>query len=166
MRSFIMKSWNNHKRSGNFRRKVDLTLRKYKELCDKSAPSNSTRNPSPCPLIQSEEFVETVMPTELSYEGENVEVQDLRTSWLSELEPHELSDSEKDIIMKIDVQQWALKNRITHQALNQLMGIINKRLPNVFPQDARTLLSTPKNIVIKPLENGQYWRNGVENCLN
>lgn len=63
------------------------------------------------------------------------------------------------------IKIWALKNKITHVALNEVSVIINELIPGILPRDSRTVLRTPKEITIKNIEGGQYWHNGVAKPL-
>lgn len=52
-----------------------------------------------------------------------------------------------------------------HSALKDLFKIWNKRLPNVLPQDPRTLMQTPPKINIVKVGDGQYWHRGLKLSL-
>lgn len=59
---------------------------------------------------------------------------------------------------------WALKNNITHTAINELLVILNP-LRNELPKDARTLVHTPRKICTKIVEPGHYYHFGLEKCI-
>lgn len=60
------------------------------------------------------------------------------------------------------VQKWAVKFNVTQVALSELSKIINVRIPNILPNDPRTLLSTPRHIDLKSIgDGGKYWHNGI-----
>lgn len=63
------------------------------------------------------------------------------------------------------IKTWALKFHINHNALNNLLAILHEFGMNFLPRDSRSLLKTPKNVAIVPIGNGQYWYNGIKNCL-
>lgn len=57
---------------------------------------------------------------------------------------------------------WAVSNRIKHDQLRELMKLWNQYVPlPELPIDPRTLLETPRSIVIK--EN--YWHRGLKKAL-
>lgn len=65
-----------------------------------------------------------------------------------------------------ELKLWAVKNSITQVALNELLGVVGSWLPNAgFPRDARTLLQTPRDIILKDLAGGQYFYFGVRKYL-
>lgn len=83
-----------------------------------------------------------------------------------DLNIEETTDYEKNHELLIDLQSWAIKFNVSHLALNELSTILNKRLSNVLPKDARTLLHTNKETVhITISDPGQYWHNGLIKCL-
>lgn len=60
------------------------------------------------------------------------------------------------------MKKWALNFNISHQALKCLTGIVNKRLPNIVPNDPRTLLRTNDiNFFFFSVGTGKYWHNGL-----
>lgn len=71
--------------------------------------------------------------------------------------------------MRVQLKKWAVDHRISHMALKDLMHILNERFDKadepVLPDDPRTLLQTPPTISVMPLDDGEYWHHGIENCL-
>lgn len=70
------------------------------------------------------------------------------------------------------LKKWAVGNNIRHVALKGLMHIINEFLNEIpstsqliLPTDPRTLLSTPSNLNITSLQEGEYWHHGLKNSL-
>ncbi|XP_021707461.1 uncharacterized protein LOC110678640 isoform X2 [Aedes aegypti] len=64
------------------------------------------------------------------------------------------------------LQQWAIKHNITHQAVKELLSILkNQYNDNDLPMDPRTLLHTPTSTPVIDIPGGQYWHQGLENCL-
>ena len=62
------------------------------------------------------------------------------------------------------LQEWATSHNITHAALNALLALHHKHLNLNLPHDARTLLKTPTDVKIVPLENdGFYWHQRLYN---
>lgn len=57
---------------------------------------------------------------------------------------------------------WAVSNRIKHDQLRELLKLWNQYVPlPELPIDPRTLLETPRSIVI----NENYWHRGLEKAL-
>ena len=48
-------------------------------------------------------------------------------------------------ILRSDLANWALRNNITHKAINELLKIFLSYMPKcLLPKDARALLHTPR----------------------
>lgn len=62
------------------------------------------------------------------------------------------------------LQKWAIKNRISHVALNELMTGIKSKYPEL-PSDGRSLLKTPRKINEQDIKPGQYYHFGLTNCV-
>ncbi|XP_032690649.1 uncharacterized protein LOC116853628 isoform X2 [Odontomachus brunneus] len=62
------------------------------------------------------------------------------------------------------LQGWAIRHRITHVALNELLEYIKPRYPEV-PTDARTLLGTVRKVHTDNVEPGRYYHFGISNCV-
>uniref|UniRef100_A0A6P7GTY7 Uncharacterized protein LOC114342249 n=1 Tax=Diabrotica virgifera virgifera TaxID=50390 RepID=A0A6P7GTY7_DIAVI len=62
---------------------------------------------------------------------------------------------------------WATKNQICQNpALNTLLsGLTECGIPNL-PKDSRTLLKTPKSVAVQKMGVGDFWYNGLKNCLS
>lgn len=71
---------------------------------------------------------------------------------------------EKEIDLRTEIHNWALKHNVTHVALKDLLQILNKTTPNL-PTDPRTLLGTPRAITTTLVESGEYWHNGLKKCI-
>lgn len=59
------------------------------------------------------------------------------------------------------LKEWALKHNVTHTAINDLLYWFSTN-PNILnlPKDARTLLSTPRQLDIQNMGNGHYYYFG------
>lgn len=66
---------------------------------------------------------------------------------------------------KKKLQDWALKHRITKQALTDLLKILISIGLTWLPTDSRTFLKTNRVVEIKTVANGKYWYNGIEKNL-
>ena len=77
-----------------------------------------------------------------------------------------LTEIEQNLRVRSKLKTWATSFQINQMALKELISIWNERLPNLLPQDPRTLLKTPRIISIETIdENGHYWHQGLELCL-
>ncbi|XP_011688765.1 PREDICTED: uncharacterized protein LOC105450548 [Wasmannia auropunctata] len=84
------------------------------------------------------------------------------------LNPNFLNNLERcendDISITSNLQGWAIRNRITHVALNELMACIKSKYPEL-PRDARTLLGTMKKVHLDKVEPGYYYHFGISHCV-
>jgi hypothetical protein len=71
----------------------------------------------------------------------------------------------KQLVFCKKIRIWAVENKITHIALNDLIAIINEFIPQILSKDARTILAVPRNINIKLIEGGEYWHHGIADPL-
>ncbi|CAG9773244.1 unnamed protein product [Ceutorhynchus assimilis] len=70
------------------------------------------------------------------------------------------------IKLRRNLRQWALKNNISHSALNDLLQALSLCGIRDLPNDDRSLVKTPRNIPsVETMGRGQYWHNGLGNCL-
>jgi hypothetical protein len=81
---------------------------------------------------------------------------------------HAVSESSIDLcsetlVSKVELLRiWALNHNITQSALNGLLGLVTKWLPSEgFPNDSRTLLKTPRKIVLSEICGGQFYHFGL-----
>lgn len=65
-----------------------------------------------------------------------------------------------------DIAAWAVHDGISHASLERLLRILRKsnRYPQL-PAKANTLLGNPTNGLIRSVEPGYYWHNGLKTCL-
>lgn len=68
------------------------------------------------------------------------------------------------------LQIWALKHRVTHMAMNDLLSILNSagvssQIGKPLPKDSRTILKTPTHVDIQNLTDGKLWYYGVQKCI-
>lgn len=65
------------------------------------------------------------------------------------------------------LQNWAVQNGITLVALTSLLKLLQSYVQFELPNDARTLLQTPRNVdSISNINGGQYWHFGLRNVLH
>ena len=55
---------------------------------------------------------------------------------------------------------WAVKFNVSHKALQSLLQILCKVFPSL-PQDPRTILSTQRTYLLKPIGSGHYYHFGI-----
>lgn len=60
------------------------------------------------------------------------------------------------------LRNWAIRNRLSHVALTEILGILRSHKCFVLPSDARTLLKTPVDVAVRSVEPGQYSHIGLE----
>lgn len=58
-----------------------------------------------------------------------------------------LNEELKNIDIRSDIREWAVKFNISHIALSDLLKILHHVMPNKMPLDARTLLKTNKVVI-------------------
>ena len=70
-------------------------------------------------------------------------------------------------VMSHDLHSWAVKHRIPHVALKDLLSILRKSADfSMLPKDPRTFLQTPRNTIIHNVNPGHYCHIGIINGLN
>lgn len=157
-----LNKWKRFKKSGSYKRKVKKT---YKEML--TAVSTDFFNLTGEDRIanSSEGSGQDNCSTTLDGRGSDYE----STKSLSDIESdnqEELSDYKKNLELRHSIKNWALDFNISHAALNSLLEILNMRIDNVLPKDARTLLDTNReNLHISISAPGRYWHNGLIKCL-
>lgn len=63
------------------------------------------------------------------------------------------------------LREWALEFNPRRRAVSSLLRILQSNGMNFLPKDSRTLLATPRSVVIVELAGGKFWDNGVLNAL-
>lgn len=91
------------------------------------------------------------------------------TTYYNEVDDAESNNSNSSIeeeVLNINVviAEWAIRHRITHQALSDLLKCL-RVYPAMkdLPKDARTLLKTPTSAEVKNIKGGIYHHFGIEN---
>jgi len=68
--------------------------------------------------------------------------------------------------LNFELRKWAIKYNISICATSDLLKVLNNAIPSInLPQDARTLLGTPRDSVSKIIFPGKYIHFGLENQL-
>lgn len=84
---------------------------------------------------------------------------------------HDQKENEKKFDLTNSLQNWAIKHRITHMAIKDLLlvlncaGISSSEFGKSLPKDSRTVMKTPARVEIKTLTHGKLWYYGVQKCL-
>lgn len=78
--------------------------------------------------------------------------------------------NERTFDLQSGLQNWAIKHRITHMELKDLLSLLNtvglsSEFGKLLPKDSRSVMKTPKLVEIKKLSSGDLWYHGVQNCL-
>uniref|UniRef100_A0A182MMX1 Uncharacterized protein n=1 Tax=Anopheles culicifacies TaxID=139723 RepID=A0A182MMX1_9DIPT len=62
---------------------------------------------------------------------------------------------------------WGLSHKITHDALDDLLGLIRETTDIQMPANCRTFLKTPKGVgkEISTVAGGQLWYQGIQNSI-
>lgn len=90
--------------------------------------------------------------------------------FINDLVPHQntVQDVEQvrteEMSLSLQLGKWALENNITQLAFTKLLHILKPVHPEL-PLDARTLLKTPRDLVLKTVEPGQYYHFGFRKCI-
>lgn len=184
-------SWKKRKRTGGIRRKCSREYVKIKNsICaiiekgslttDTNRPGSSATNTveegsvhddcaSPSGLvIQTNRPGPTLGADNESYMCDNFASQSETGQFDSDSSSTDLeenSEFNKKFDFRNNLREWAVSKNISQEALKDLLNVINQRYPGTVPVDPRTLLQTPRNIVIKEIEGGEYWYNGLTKPL-
>lgn len=94
----------------------------------------------------------------------------IKRNWVSDLRFSQkfnfLRKSDDRGPLKNALHEWALKNRITHNALNELLTVLDEHAHiKMLPRNSRTLLRTPRIVEIQKMGNGEFWYGGIKECL-
>lgn len=65
----------------------------------------------------------------------------------------------------MDLSIWAVKNRITHTALKELLLVLKANGHSELPQDPRTLLGTPRTADISAMDAGEFCHFDLKNII-
>lgn len=77
----------------------------------------------------------------------------------------EILTNRKNIDIAENLTIWSLKHNLSQSSLNDLLNIL-RNYGLKLPKDSLRLLSTPKICNIIEMGQGQFWYNGVANCVN
>lgn len=86
-----------------------------------------------------------------------------QTNFVNNIESIKTTDDSPTSIFSW-LQEWTIKNNITHVALNELISHIKSKYPEL-PTDARTLLRTPRKLNLDIVAPGHYYHFGLNICI-
>lgn len=66
--------------------------------------------------------------------------------------------------LQFKLQQWALNFNVNRNAVSSLLSILRSFNQNL-PKDSRTLLNTPRQVMIEDLGIGKFWYHSIQSCL-
>lgn len=75
-------------------------------------------------------------------------------------------DSIQPSNLKESLRSWAINYHIQQKAVTALLKILISVGFTSLPSDSRALMKTPRTVDIENRAGGQYWHNGLSNCLS
>ena len=69
------------------------------------------------------------------------------------------------VTLSSDLAFWAVKKRISQQAVKELLALLTFHDVPALPKDPRTLLKTPRTIEVKAIPGGHYYHFGIMNSV-
>lgn len=80
-----------------------------------------------------------------------------------------INTKKTELNFKKELMQWVCRFNISHKATGALLKVL-KSVENIselqnLPLDSRTLLHTPKNVMLRDVSPGQYFHYGLKNAL-
>lgn len=155
------------KRQGSYRRKQQKLVESMMSGCSNISAKKIKIEASNFNEGQSEIGVQQYSVQE-SIADENIEIWS-SSGWIAD----DASDSEGETSCSLneenfrkDLAEWAIVNQPPKYQLKQLLQICNKSLPFKLPNDPRTLMHTPRDILVQTLSDGsKYWHHGVRQSL-
>lgn len=64
-----------------------------------------------------------------------------------------------------ELRSWVINYNVKHTAVSALLKILISFGLTSIPKDARALMKTPRTVRTENVSQGQYWHNGLLNCL-
>lgn len=94
---------------------------------------------------------------------DEIDQMDVQSCLIDEQDEVEFEEKPKELEVVSELRMWQVKNRVTHKALNELLGTMRKHYGDHFPKSAQTLLRTPRDRAIPTtVLPGQYYHFGLE----
>ncbi|KAG5863298.1 hypothetical protein JTB14_020645 [Gonioctena quinquepunctata] len=157
--------WQRIKQSGNFKRKVANRYAKIiknnssfslNQLNGSSVGAEREGNHLKTYEENTEDKSEFLFPTDLSILPPSDIATDQGANNNTDedgINHQDISVFEQNIRIHTELRVLATTFNINHSALKALFKILNQRIPNILPNDPRTLLTTPKRVDQLPLVN-------------
>ena len=116
-----------------------------------------------------QEIIPHVFPEQDTLVGSDVATSDGRVSIIPETQLHSSVDTvvtedyNSDAYLSSELAQWALEHNVTQVCLSKLLKIIKVHCGNnSLPNDARTLLKSPRNVFVRNISGGDYCHIGLK----
>lgn len=138
-----------------FNNGVDSEIKKNK-ICEHLYHMNDHRNDDD--KVESEKTQEAINFTCENLATNSIEIKPISNGFKNEPEPVILNNKTRTAKQKL--REWAINCNIDLSSVTKLLKIINNHYDPDLPLDARTLLSTPRNI------SGAIKKMGANNGLN
>lgn len=78
---------------------------------------------------------------------------------------NDFGDINKSTELTNKLRFWAANHRITHSAINDLLGTLICCGLTFLPKSSRTFMKTPVNVEITTVTKGKLWYHGIQKCL-
>lgn len=83
-----------------------------------------------------------------------------------EIDEDEIETIDKSFEFANYLRRWAVTNKISHKAMNELLPFLKLNGHQNLPNDCRSFLGTPRKIVTQQMGNGLFWYGGIKKCLS
>ncbi|XP_076294813.1 uncharacterized protein LOC143215984 [Lasioglossum baleicum] len=145
------------------KRKLQKYYRRAKKsLCQEASTSLDIKSPND--LVDLNSSLDSIIENEVSVE--NFQIEEITERQDSAHPAHESVERNNIETFPLLLSEWAVKHNISHAAINDLLPILHRPIPNNIPIDARNLLKTcRKKIVTKAIEAGHYYHFGLKNSI-
>lgn len=67
--------------------------------------------------------------------------------------------------LKFELRSWVSKHHISQRAVDGLLKILHSSGLDGLPNSCKTLMQTPKKVLIRDVAGGKQWYSGIENGL-
>lgn len=156
--------WKKIKRNGHFRKQKNSFIKNALFTAGKSTGSTQLESQAKgLPILTMAESIngiQTSQPEVENYVPVSEQECEINCSGLDAKNGmYELRD---------DLKTWALEHKVKHTAVNSLLQTLKRHVPdNVLPVDARTLVETPRKVLIVQDDamGGKYWHYGLKTAL-
>lgn len=109
--------------------------------------------------------IKSIMKKDAESNRENAENNIYETTENIPYENKKNENFDSNLSLQESLRRWALDYNISKRAINALLKILISFGMCFLPNDSRTLLCTPRSIVMETVSNGKLWYNGIEKNL-